>query len=87
MMSAVKLQGERGCHGFIAIPQIHDLVELDKHLCPMAQAIFDCTGSQNLEWTYENCLLLDLKKAGLEVQSQIAIPLTYKSEVVGPGDL
>ena len=83
----MELQGERGYHGFIAIPRIHDLVELDKHLRPMAQAIFDCIGSQNLERTYEKCLVLDLKKAGLEVQSQIAIPLTYKREVVGPEDL
>ena len=40
-------------------------------------------GSGFLEKVYENALLVELKKRGLNAKSQVPITVNYKGEVVG----
>ena len=40
-------------------------------------------GSGFLEKVYENALLVELRKRGLNAQAQVPIPVSYKNEVVG----
>jgi GxxExxY protein len=36
-----------------------------------------------LESVYEKCLLIELRKAGLKVASQVSVPVTYDGQSVG----
>ena len=48
-----------------------------------AYRVYNKMGFGYLESVYEKCLLIELKKAGLDVESQKSITVFYEHEVVG----
>lgn len=48
-----------------------------------AYRVYNKMGFGFLESVYEKCLLIELKKAGLKVESQKPIRVYYKKEIVG----
>jgi len=48
-----------------------------------AFTVFKHMGSGYLESVYENCMLIELKKAGLSVKSQQPIQVKYENQIVG----
>ena len=59
---------------------------------PIGERVLGCAlkvhkalGPGLLESAYEACLARELDKAGLHYQRQVALPLIYDGETVGPG--
>lgn len=57
--------------------------ELTKQIIGCAYTAFNKMGSGFLESVYENCLLIELRKAGLSAISQHPIKVFYDEEIVG----
>ena len=57
--------------------------ELTNTIIGCAYTVFNGMGSGFLESVYEKCLLIELRKAGLEVEPQKPITIRYDGEVVG----
>lgn len=57
--------------------------ELTKRIIGAAYEVHNVLGSGFLEKVYETALLLELGGLGLVVESQAAIPVTYKGQSVG----
>ncbi|NIS37922.1 GxxExxY protein [Candidatus Saccharibacteria bacterium] len=57
--------------------------ELTEKIIGCAYRVYNKMGSGFLESVYEKCLLIELKKAGLEVQAQHPITVFYDDEIVG----
>ena len=61
-------------------------MELDEITYEIRGAIFEVNkvlGHGFLEKVYENALLVELKKRGLEADSQVPMDVSYKGETVG----
>ena len=61
-------------------------MELDEITYEIRGAIFEVNkvlGHGFLEKVYENALLVELKKRGLEADSQVPLDVSYKGETVG----
>jgi len=50
-----------------------------------AYKVYSALGPRLLESVYEKCLEMDLRDKGLEVQSQVGVPLKYKSLLFDTG--
>ena len=57
--------------------------ELTEKVIGCAYQVYNKMGFGFLESVYENCLLIELRKAGLKTEAQISITVTYKDEIVG----
>ena len=57
--------------------------ELTEKIIGCAYRVYNKMGYGFLESVYEKCLLIELKKAGLDAQSQHPITVYYDDEVVG----
>lgn len=57
--------------------------ELTEKIIGAAYAVYNKIGFGFLESIYENCLLIELRKAGLEARQQEPITVYYDNEVVG----
>jgi GxxExxY protein len=57
--------------------------ELTKIIIGCAYTVYNKMGFGYLESVYEKCLLIELKKAGLKVESQGSINVFYDDELVG----
>lgn len=62
------------------------MTELSEELNNLSYQIIGCAievhrilGPGLLESAYQNCLIFELKKAGLKVEKEISLPITYKS--------
>jgi GxxExxY protein len=64
------------------VPRINSMEELERHLPAMCEAIHKTLGSQNLEATYQRCLAMDLKEAGILVLSEVEIPILWRGKKV-----
>jgi len=60
--------------------------ELSEELNNLSFQIIGCAievhrilGPGLLESAYQNCLIFELKKAGLKVEKEVSLPITYKS--------
>lgn len=62
-----------------------DINTLTKRIIGGAIQVHRELGPGLLESTYQACLELELRTRGLHVESQVAIPLTYKGEELGTG--
>lgn len=59
----------------------HD--ELTRGIIGCAYRVYNALGSGFLESVYEKCMLIELRKLGLFVESQFPIKVHYDGEVVG----
>jgi GxxExxY protein len=57
--------------------------ELTEKIIAAAYNVYNKMGFGFLESVYEKCLLIELRKAGLQAESQKPIVVTYENEVVG----
>ena len=57
--------------------------ELTEKIIGCAFQVYNTMGFGFLESVYENCLLIELKKAGLEANAQQPITIFYHDEIVG----
>ena len=57
--------------------------ELTEKIIGCAYTVYNKMGFGFLESVYEKCLLIELKKAGLEVEAQHPINVFYDGELVG----
>ena len=57
--------------------------DLTEKIIGCAYRVYNKMGYGFLESVYEKCLLIELKKAGLEAESQNPITVYYDDEVVG----
>ena len=57
--------------------------ELTKKIIAAAYTVYNRMGFGFLESVYEKCLLIELRKAGLQAESQKPIVVKYGNEVVG----
>jgi len=57
--------------------------ELTKEIIGCAFAVHTKMGSGFLESVYEKCLSIELRKAGLDAQSQVPVEVRYEGESVG----
>ena len=57
--------------------------ELTKKIIAAAYTVYNKMGFGFLESVYEKCLLIELRKAGLQAESQRPIVVKYENEVVG----
>lgn len=57
--------------------------ELTQKIIGCAYAVYNKMGFGFLESVYEKCLLIELEKAGLKVESQSPINVFYEGELVG----
>ncbi len=60
-----------------------DHEKLTETIIGCAYRVYNYMGFGFLESVYENCLLIELKKAGLSVESQVPITVKYGDEIVG----
>lgn len=56
---------------------------LTKQIIGCAYRVYNTMGFGFLESVYEKCMMIELKKAGLKVESQHPITVYYEDEVVG----
>jgi len=61
------------------------MIELSEELNNLSYQIIGCAievhrilGPELLESAYQNCLIFELKKAGLKVEKEISLPIVYK---------
>ena len=57
--------------------------ELTEKIIGCAYYVYNTMGFGFLESVYEKCLLIELRKLGLQAESQKAIIVHYEGEVVG----
>ena len=57
--------------------------ELTENIIGCAYQVYNRMGFGFLESVYEKCLLIELRKEGLKVESQKAVTVYYENEVVG----
>ena len=57
--------------------------ELTEAVIGCAYKVYNKMGFGFLESVYEKCLLIELSQAGLQVERQQAIPVTYEGQTVG----
>ena len=57
--------------------------ELTEKIIGCAYRVYNTMGFGFLESVYEKCLLIELRKAGLQAEAQQAITVRYEGEVVG----
>ena len=57
--------------------------ELTERIIGCAYEVYNKMGFGFLESVYEKCLLIELRRAGIKADSQRAIRVTYKGELVG----
>jgi len=57
--------------------------ELTEKIITAAYHVYNKMGFGFLESVYEKCLLIELRKAGLQAESQKPIVVKYENEVVG----
>lgn len=57
--------------------------EITEKIIGCAYRVYNKMGFGFLESVYEKCLLIELRKAGLRVESQQAITVRYDGEIVG----
>lgn len=60
-----------------------DYNKLTKQVIGAAIEVHKELGPGLLESVYEYCLIAELKKRGLKVRSQVAVPIMYKGEQLG----
>ena len=60
-----------------------DYEHITKKIIGCAFTVFNQMGSGYLESVYENCLLIELKTAGLSVNAQHPIRVKYENQIVG----
>jgi GxxExxY protein len=66
-----------------AAPAISDAASLEEHLPKICTAIYKQLSSRQLEATYQRCLAIELKSAGVLVAQEVELLLCYKGERVG----
>ncbi|HRH68455.1 MAG TPA: GxxExxY protein [Flavobacteriales bacterium] len=54
--------------------------EVSKHVVEAALAVHRELGPGLLESVYEHCIALELRKAGIRCEQQVALPVMYKEE-------
>ena len=57
--------------------------EITEKIIGCAYRVYNMMGFGFLESVYEKCLLIELRKAGLQAESQQAIIVRYDGEIVG----
>ena len=57
--------------------------DITRKVIGCAYRVYNAMGFGFLESVYEKCLLIELKKAGLRVQTQVSIPVKYEGQSVG----
>jgi len=57
--------------------------ELTEKIIGCAYRVYNKMGFGFLESVYEKCLLIELKKEGLQTESQKAVIVKYENEIVG----
>ena len=57
--------------------------ELTQKIIGCAYGIYNKMGFGFLESVYEKCMLIELRKAGLNAESQKPITVCYENEIVG----
>jgi len=57
--------------------------ELSGKIIPAAYKVYNTLGAGFLEKVYENALLYELRKQGINVESQVSINVYYEDMVVG----
>ena len=57
--------------------------DITEKIIGCAYRVYNKMGYGFLESVYENCLLIELHKAGLNVKSQMPITVYYEDEIVG----
>ncbi len=57
--------------------------ELTEKIIGCAYRVYNKMGFGFLESVYEKCLLIELRKAGLDTESQMPITVYYDDEIVG----
>lgn len=57
--------------------------ELTERIIGCAYHVYNTMGYGFMESVYERCLMIELRKAGLEAQSQTPIEVRYEGEIVG----
>jgi GxxExxY protein len=57
--------------------------ELTENIIGCAYNVYNKMGFRFLESVYEKCMLIELRKAGLDVESQKPITVYYENEIVG----
>ena len=57
--------------------------ELTEKIIGCAYHVYNTMGFGFLESVYEKCLLIEIRKTGLKAESQKAITVYYKGEIVG----
>jgi GxxExxY protein len=62
---------------------IKSLEDFEKFLPTLCRNLFQILGSKQLEATYQRALVLDLKKAGVIVDSELRIEIIYDGESIG----
>ena len=62
-----------------------ELKEISGKIIDLAMKVHTALGPGLLESTYEACLIHELKKAGLKVLSQVALPVNYDGVTIELG--
>ena len=57
--------------------------ELTEKIIGCAYSVYNKMGFGYLESVYEKCMLIELRKAGLKVESQKSLTVFYENETVG----
>ena len=57
--------------------------ELTEKIIGCAHSVYNKMGFGYLESVYEECVLIELRKAGLKVESQKSLTVFYENETVG----
>src|SRR5262245_49556347 len=57
--------------------------ELTRKIIGCAYRVYNTMGSGFLESVYENCMLIELRKLGVEVVNQHPITVVYEEQIVG----
>jgi GxxExxY protein len=62
-----------------------EINKISGKIIDLAMKVHTALGPGLLESTYEACLLFELKKAGLKVLSQVALPVNYEGVTIELG--
>ena len=60
-----------------------EYMELTEKIIGCAYSVYNKMGFGYLESVYEKCMLIELRKAGLKVESQKSLTVFYENETVG----
>ena len=64
-------------------PKPMEYEDITRKIIGCAYRVYNTMGFGFLESVYEKCLVIELKKAGLKVKTQVCIPVKYAGESVG----